>query len=362
MLALTSTLAAELRRACCREVHRAMRPLRAINPDEPVLVAALNESTVDYATAWRKILSRDYPQLTLSAAAVFTHQTPRVTYAGSQTCELADQLIAIVDRRNQTKDVPAIGRAMLMQVKKAEKGAAAIRTTGDLKQLQLLSERPLFSVTRPANGPKDVDIKQLRPDSALFYALVGRGFPYWCDNRCHPYLQWMVRDNLSEFANTAANAVNVKSSENFAAVVVGMLQGMYGWEFKLPPLGNDWRYFSNTGEHWSELISYLLTETFKKKYSQRIIRIIKADKENRGNESPLFFMGGGTQRLAVTGHVSSLSVLSNDEISDQQVEWSQYTRRDSDGDDIPPREGSEFGEYSPGPISAIVIEIGSNDE
>jgi hypothetical protein len=366
MLQLTSTIAAELREVCCHEVNRSVAPLLRRNLNEPVLVASLNQSTVRYATAWRKILSREFPDIALSAAAVFTHQTPRVTWktgstshVASKTCELADQLIAIIDRRNQTEDVPAVGRAMLLQVKKSEDGVAEIKTPGDLSQLQLLSERPLFSVTSPASGPKDIDIKQLEPDSALFYAMVGRGYPYQCYECCHPYQQWNVRDGLSQFANPSSNTIPIESSASFAAVVVGMLQGVYGWEFKLFPDDQASNYYADKRRNdWSRLINFLLRTTFSKDLAKSIREGLRIKSGQRGNETHLSFLASyDDSRIAVDG-LPMLLVSTSEQPGSESV--GSFKLRGGDGDDPPDIPGNN--EYHDGPISAILIEIGSNDE
>jgi hypothetical protein len=371
MLQLTSTIAAELRSSCCIVVNRSIRLLmqRVRNPHEPALVAALNQCTPLYTDRWRSILAKAHPDITLSTAAVFTHQTPRVTWTGkggppstTSTCELADQLVAIIDRRKQTPERPAFGRAMLIQAKKASRGMACV-TGKDLKQLQLLSERPSFSVTSPSNGPQNVNLSNLSPDAALFYGLIGPAFQRVCCDCCFPCKQWSLRDNLSEFANHNGNSVHIDASANFASVVVGMLQGLYGWEFKMPPQNRDWKHYgSNPRDDWSYLISYLLDETFRKSYSGGINTALGVTDGVRGNETSMFLMASSGMRVATSGIIRSLSERLNNQGPENQFEWQRYAPNGDGGDDGPPDIETELSEYAPGPISAIVFEIDNNYE
>ena len=371
MLKLTSTTAAELRTACCAIVNdsiwRLMR--RLANPQEPAIVAALNQCTPLYTSRWRSILAKTHPDVSLSTAAVFTHLTPKVTLhvdaapgAGPLICELADQLVAVIDRRRQTAQRPAVGRAMLIQAKMAKHGEVHIGRS-DSTQLKLLAERPKFSVTSPRNGPIDVDLRKRRPDVALFYGLFGPAFPRICCDCCFPYEQWSLRDNLSEFANHNGNSVHIDASATFASVVVGMLQGQYGWHFKLPPHRSDWNHFaSKPRDHWSYLISYLLHETFSKSFSKATQASIGAATRSRGNETPLYFTASGGKRMSTNGMVHSLSGRSNDHGSENQIEWERYAPSGDGGDDGPPDIDTASSEYAPGPISAIVFEIGNTNE
>jgi hypothetical protein len=272
---------------------------------------------------------------------------------------LADQLIVIIDRRNQTEDVAAVGRAMLLQVKKSEVGAAEIKTLGDLNQLQLLSERPLFSVTSPASGPKDIDIKQLEPDTALFYAIVGDSYPHRHHRCYYPFQHWNVRDGLSQFAYPRSNTVRIESSESFAAVVVGMLQGMYGWEFKLFPDDHDSNYYADKRRNdWSRLINFLLRTTFSKDLAKSIRECLRIKSGQRGNETHLSFLASyDDSRIAVDG-LPMLLVSTSEQPGSESV--GSFKLRGGDGDDPPDIPGNN--EYHDGPISAILIEIGSNDE
>lgn len=339
------------------------------NPQEPAIVATLNQCTPQYTDRWRSVLARAHPHITLSAAAVFTHQTPRVTWqvkgkspSATRSCELADQLVAIIDRRMQTPEKPAFGRAMLIQAKKANRGVARV-TGNDLKQLQLLSKRPTFSVTSPSKGPENVNINNMCPDAALFYGLFGQAFPRVCCDCRFPYEQLSLRDNLSEFANGNGASVPIHASASFASVVVGMLQGLYGWEFKMPPQNRDWKHYgSNPRDDWSYLISYLLDETFRKPYSGGINTALGVTGGVRGNETSMFLMASSGMRVATSGIIRSLSERLKNQGPEYQFEWQRYAPSGDGGDDGPPDIETESSEFAPGPISAIVFEIGNRNE
>lgn len=111
----------------------------------------------DVAKAWRRLLKPH--NLTIKVNGVFCHQSPEATFTDSKgqvvSCELADLLIVVDDL---TAGSPQRRRAALIQAKMAApRGGQTLTKRGDLRQLDLLTNWPTF--TLPANftpGPRNI--------------------------------------------------------------------------------------------------------------------------------------------------------------------------------------------------------------
>lgn len=362
MLQLTSTTAADLRREVCRAVNRSYGSVGGSSASEPLLVAALNESTIAYANPWRAILERIYPNLALGVASVFTHQTPIVDYCRSDgtrgKCELADILVAVIDRRDETPLTPARGRAMLLQAKKSQWPETAISV--DDKQFELLSRKPTFSIIKPQNGPVDIDLSKMIPDVGVSYLFANERGGYKHSIDCTLGRHWLIRDDLGSI-RSIGNRVAINTSDSFASVLVGMLQGIYGWEFTMPLNGESWESCRQVDD-WSALISYLLATTYSKELSKGISKKLReagiaGDQENR------FYRGRDHESLlAVNGFVRLLHSKADNGDDSELMDWHQDRPRFAGGEGNGTAEFPSYDEYAPGPISAIVFEIDNNYE
>ena len=267
MLSLTAADASMLRNDACHEIGRfhdkAWIQIQGWSLPrrlqwEPCFVAHLCASMGDVARRWRHTLRTSHPGLQLTLSVVFTHQSPYVKWTskgGLKRCELADLLIAFIDR---TAAQPR-GIATVIQAKQSDTGSVKLTTTSEQKQFELLSERPTFDVDDQA-GPTSVDLSRKARDSALLYGLTPpdspQAAPHW------PHDRWHTAGKLASMRGTYA----VMASDCLAATLVQMVRGKRGWYFDLPPGGADWRHFTGTSPRhdWAKLVNYLLQRSFSK--------------------------------------------------------------------------------------------------
>jgi len=135
------------------------------------------------ANAWRPILQG--AGYSLKMHGVFCHQTPKATFADSHgnvgSCELADLLVVVDDISGGN-----LGRrlAVLVQAKMAaRRGGQTLSSSGDLRQLDLISRWPAFTLPkRFAPGPRDF-LTCHHPGSAIDCARYGlidqQPKPFW---------------------------------------------------------------------------------------------------------------------------------------------------------------------------------------
>ena len=232
---------------------------------EPHFVAQLCGSMAGVARKWRPTLRSSYPRLQLKASIIFTHQSPYVKWtslAGAKRCELADVLIAFIDRTGS----PPQGAALLIQAKQSDSGRVVPTTSSEKKQFELLSTRPIFSVDAVA-APRTVDLQSKSPDVALLYGLTPPATSpanpaQWIQDR------WKTAHNLK-----MAGASHVNATHCLANTLVDLLNGNRGWSFDLPPPKSNWRHFAggSAQDDWSMLINYLLDRSFNNP-----VRVLKA--------------------------------------------------------------------------------------
>jgi hypothetical protein len=268
-------------------------------------------------------------------------------------------MVAVIDRTGSTPK----GYAVLIQAKLSDTGSVTISDPGEKDQLYLLTKRPVFDV-KPLGAPIQVDLRKYKPDSALMYGLAPRTSVIHSGS--NPYLHfcllptWVIADDLSR----CAMSYTVTPADCLPSILVGMLQGNFGWQFRLPPTGQDWSHFTTTTprDNWSELISYLMKDTFEKVLRPRHRQA--AGRANRGQDDVLCLVsnapGGGTKFFLADGlsHSGIQSTFGGDGAVDD--EWAQR-----DFDNFMSGDGG-IGELvfngdadrPSGPISAVVIEIG----
>ena len=204
----------------------------------------------------RPILGRN---TRLTVEVIFTHQTPLVTWpptVGTFTCELADLLIAFVDRTSSKQK----GRAILIQGKQSDKQKLTLVSPSEKKQFQLLSTRPVFDLVAKGS-PKNVDLVSHQPDVGLMYGLTPPdGQP--ANPKTWPRTRWHSADGLQSTTGSG-----VFAGDDLAATLVNLLQGQKGWSFDLPPVTADWTHFASAKyrDDWSMLINHLLKRTFARK-------------------------------------------------------------------------------------------------
>jgi hypothetical protein len=268
MLSLTGADASKLSSDACHEIGRFHDKawsrvqgwsLKRRAQWEPCFVAHLCASMGDVARRWRHTLRTSHPGLQLTLSAVFTHQSPYVTWtskSGQKRCELADLLVAFIDR---TAAQPR-GIATVIQAKQSDSGSVKLTTFSERKQFELLSEKPTFDVDAKA-GPRSVDLSRIAPDVALLYGLTPpdspQPAPLWPPDR------WHTADGLASIRGTYA----VMASDCLATTLVQIVRGKRGWSFDLPPGGADWRHFTSTStrDDWAILVNYLLQRSFTKR-------------------------------------------------------------------------------------------------
>lgn len=88
---------------------------------------------------------KDFPGITFGGC--FIHQSPKVTFniphVGESCCELGDLLVLL--RKRTTDDTRY--NAALVQLKKSENNPVALKDKGDLKQLHLYENWPVFTMS-----------------------------------------------------------------------------------------------------------------------------------------------------------------------------------------------------------------------
>ena len=170
MIPLSPATASTLIGDACDEIRHAHNKMWAdINSKgvarpqwEPRFVAALCVCMGNVAATWKTTLLSAHPGHSVSVSAVFTHQTPQVEWPiGSPTrrCELADLLIAFIDRP------AAKGFATLIQAKQSDSNSVTLSSTSEKTQYDLLSGRPVFDVvakSAPASVNSDRPSKAKR--------------------------------------------------------------------------------------------------------------------------------------------------------------------------------------------------------
>jgi hypothetical protein len=242
-------------------------------------VAFLCAAMRGIARAWRPRICSISPGLTLNVSVVFTHQSPYVRWP-SDRCELADLLIAFVDKTSS----PGWGYATLIQAKQADGSPVKLSTRSEQTQFHLLHKRPVFEV-QAKSAPTSVVLPATRRahDMALLYGTnppknATANPPPWSSHR------WQTDGRLA-----SAPVVNQVSPVTcLADTLVAQLQGNAGWDFSLPPSRSaGWSHFaSSPRDDWSMLVNYLLDATFKKPLKS----LRKAmGQPRRGRHYPLYF-------------------------------------------------------------------------
>ena len=372
MVRITSQLAAALRFHASIATHRAYRNAEIaidsgkVTPGlkEAWHIAQLCASIGRMVPAWRRELLAEVPNATLSMSSIFTHQRPYVRWPNRNRhvaqCELADLLVAVIDRRAN----PAKGIAILVQAKLSD-GETVTLKSNEEKQLHLLSTRPIFDVVR-VTGPTQVDLKGASPDSALLYGLASKGassivsYPGWPS-----YKTWLAADSLQRLGATAPPH-KITASETLSSVLVGLFQGSYGWEFDLSPKGSDWTYFlAHRQPHdWSLLINYLLEQTFAANMP-RSLRL-PSDRDDRGKEEPLYWAAQSPRNASMfllTDGYNQLNHLPDSTGDGSNIpDWTpssfDLSNGDGGGTTVVAGDTDEPGE---GPISAMIVEIGTQN-
>ncbi len=340
---------------------------------EAQFVARLCAGASGIAAKWRPRIRKINPSLTLSFASVFTHQSPYVEWppaTHANRCELADLLIAIIDRTNP----PGDGRAVLIQAKQSDTGTAHLTTPSEKDQFDLLSGRPVFDVDSTTPAPSGVDLSAMTPDDALQYGLnppdATPATPSsWANHR------WTMADTLASLSKTPP--VKVTASPCLADWMVEQLQSNRGWKFDLPPTKHDWAYFTKAPyrDDWSALINYLLAVTFYKPLNQLAF---SGSPPDRGMDEPLCFVNrtpkgkvmfalfnrDRRERLGLRRQLPPARLIRLGESRWRRVESIPWTALSGDGGagGGAGREGNLRLPPDNGPISVIVFEIGKRPE
>jgi hypothetical protein len=336
---------------------------------EPNFVAHLCASMPHIASAWRPILATAHPKIHLNLSTIFTHQTPYVVWPSktirTKRCELADLLIAIIDR---TQKRPR-GVAILIQAKQSDNNTVSLTTESERKQFELLTQRNQFDVDAK-RAPLGVNLNGRLTDSALLYGLTSPASlpaPALSSASC----RWETAHNLA----AQSGKYCVKASECLATTMVGLLAGSIGWNFNIPPTGGDWTHFQVAPQRddWAMLINYLLERSFAEPVE--VLRRACASGARR-REDLLSF----SARTAKGYSMFFQNSIPHQQISDKQCAWLNTTIRfaadpaenreyealwspfqpDRDAGEAPPivsLPGMDFYEPENGPISAIVFEI-----
>jgi hypothetical protein len=285
MITLTTTEARDFASDACDEIEKSHNAAwsdiiatgLARSQFEAQFVARLCHGAKNIAVRWRPRVKGINSSLRLNFASVFTHQSPYVKWSTSHRCELADLLIAIIDRTT----LPGAGMAVLIQAKQSDKNSTHLTTGSEKEQFDLLSGRPAFDVDA-APAPLGVDLRSYRPDDALLYGLTPPDSTPVIP-AAWPSHRWSTADRLGAIALS----YHVSAAGCLADVLVEQLQSCRGWKFELPPTNKDWSYFASgpSRDHWSALVNYLLEVTFSKPLVQ--LKNAAGTSPDRGLVEPL---------------------------------------------------------------------------
>lgn len=371
MTRITNNLASVLRRHAYRATETAYTAgqngiaNKSIAPSlyEAFHVAQLCASIHKMAFDWRQELNLAMPNVGLSLSSVFTHQRPYVKWPNRSStdprCELADLLLVVIDRTGSH----AINHAVLVQAKLSEFGYEILKDAGEQRQFDLFSQRPVFDLVRK-DCPSQVNLKQYSPDSALMYGLATE---YSCNHagrhRGFPKSEtWFVADDLSRVKN-----YQIDKSAYLASVLVGLVQGSYGWSFELSPSGKNWQHYEGMKhrDDWSMLINFLLEETFNRPINRALQATL--GQQARGQDSPLFLVNGTNAMkpsFFVSSGLSQSSFTSQFKVSG--AEESGWVEGDLEGffgggGNWSRDANSEVDDSDGGSISSIVIELSRKD-
>lgn len=367
MIRLTGQLAFSLKHRARRAIRQACQAAANEIVNRPVPpgqheawhVAHLCASTHRIATSWRKEFNSTMPGISLSMSSVFTHQRPFVRWpyrnSTDPKCELADLMIAVIDRTG----ISTKNHAILIQAKLSDTRTLSLKDPREKRQYDLLSRRPIFDVVS-AGSPEQVNLRRYSPDSALMYGLTSKYPTPSCLSDLR--YSWATADDLGN-----AKPYVVLAESSLPSILIGLLQGNFGWLFDLSPAGQCWKFFTQDSERddWSMLINYLLEETFRKPLSAALQ--VPADQINRGNESPMFMVAQSPNKLPMffisDGFDNSImkNLVVNDNFSSTEWKSSNFANFNGDGGSINWEINVNEREPIDGPISAIVIEVGRKD-
>ncbi len=321
---------------------------------EPQMVAHLCAGMAGVAAAWRGTLGSIHPGIRLDLTSVFTHQTPKVDYypksGGTKTCELADLLFAVIDRRKSAKSF-GTGVAALVQAKLSDSCAVTLTKT-EKTQFDLLARRDPFDVLSSGVAPLNVDLAAYTPDKSLLYGLAP-------PDKVTPPLTsghlWTTKDQLS-----SVTPYTVSASKCMAETLVDLLQSKCGSGFTLSPTTPPgWSYFSSVGhrDDWSMLINYLLEHTF----GLPLIQLSHAGRTPvRGTHHAIFMNGRSPQMnpafFLFDGDPKAPRDLNQARKRVPEGFWPLGSSDSGDGGSHSPLLVND--QFSGGPISVIVFEIG----
>lgn len=369
---LSSSCTSNLHSLACDEITQshaaALKEIASKNVNigqwEAKFVAHLCRAMGEIAKAWQKELIAAQAGVQINMATVFTHQSPYVKWkdgATTKKCELADVMLAIIDRTAGVQK----GFAVLVQAKLSTTRSVSLTNFSEQKQFDLFSARPVFDFFN-TGAPKGIDLSNLTPDSALMYALTSStkaplpsSFPY-------PHF-WLTAQDLR--SSIGSYKVSVDDADCLAFKLVSMLFGNTGWEFAVPPKGSDWRNMAAASprDDWSTLINYLLAQTFAKPVS--IAQRAAIGRISRGQEDVVHLASTNSagQRMFFIGHGMADSTAAQYFSGDFENDTDDW--RIVSPDDGPAFDGGggsgEGGEQvvadeppEGGPLSAILFEVG----
>ncbi|MEX0319915.1 MAG: hypothetical protein AB3N21_18310 [Ruegeria sp.] len=196
----------------------------------------------DIANAWSPLL---HPHgLSVKMSGVFCHQTPRATFTDNHgtivSCELADLLVVVEDN---TGGRPGRRWAVLIQAKMAAPGGGQTLTQpGDLRQLDLMSRWPSFTLP-----------KNFAPGARNFATCRYQGKPLDCGR------YGLVEGQPSpDWHQQAPAPVMPAGGDRLGSFLAHMVEtGQVGYGREATGLGDD----------WSRTVDELMTQTYSQFFS-----------------------------------------------------------------------------------------------
>ena len=196
----------------------------------------------DIANAWRPLLSPH--GLSLKMSGVFCHQTPKATFTDNQgivvSCELADLLVVVEEYRGGR-----LGRrwAALVQAKMAAPGGGQTLTQpGDLRQLDLMSRWPSFTLP-----------KNFAPSARDFATCTKAGTTLDCGR--YGIIDGQPNPDWYQQAPAATMPAGGDRLGSFLAHMVETGQVGYG------------REATGLGDDWSRTVDELMTQTYSQLFN-----------------------------------------------------------------------------------------------
>lgn len=309
-------------------------------------IAAICHAMPKLVEKWNSLLNKNNQKqnLKIDVSSVFIDKSPIVSFqsqitSSQKNCELADLLIAVVDKSGGKNEA----RAVLIQAKmQSNTSLVSSKPNSNQLEYELLSTRPDFFIVDGSKPRKRIFPPPVIPGLKFGYNAVNdTAFQYGIiDDKNHD--TWMNEFDLYQ----KIPPPTVGGTVDLSCILTNLFLGWgMGWNFQ--PSKN---YHNNGTDDWSDLINYLLNVTYGR-LSNSMANT--SNKGQRGNTTTIMFSQPNQKSIMASNFPLNFSF-------DDKSEEDKYLRfmgRKSDGGDNKYISDDIFIKGSNGAISTILIEI-----